>query len=193
MCGVVVGTVRFHHVCVSLIRMKMDALPTSSVLDRRCLPPPREPMLLLGWVSGESATEGKATGGRHPPPYESDGGQERARVEDSAEDGHGTLASAVEETSESVRPELPHVIKREKEGCCNNGIEDEQLDPSIEWVGPSRASSQLNVVVVGVAGAVDGVIIRCWRCSENRGGLVVRCKERKLTIGKRRCIQHGLL
>jgi hypothetical protein len=116
---------RRHQVCVSLIRMKMDALPTSSVLDRRCLPPPREPMLLVGWASGESATDGNATGGRQPPPYESDGGHERARVVDSAEDGHGIVASAVEEASESVRSELPHVVKRKEEGGGDNSLEDE--------------------------------------------------------------------
>ena len=150
---------RLHHVCVSLIRMKMDALPTSSVLDRRCLPPPRDPMLLVGCASGDRATEGKATGGRQPSPNVSDGGHERARVDESAEVGHGTLDSIVEETSESVRPELPHVVKRKEEGGCDNSMEDAQFPASIEWVGPSRASSQLNVIVVVVAGAVDGLII----------------------------------
>jgi hypothetical protein len=117
---------RRHQVCVSLIRMKMDALPTSSVLDRRCLPPPppRDPMLLVGWASGESATDEKATGGRQPSPRESGGGHERARVEESAEDGHGIVASAVEEASESVRSELPHVVKRKEEGGGDNSLED---------------------------------------------------------------------
>jgi hypothetical protein len=131
-------------------------------------------MLLVGWASGESAVEGKAAGGRQPSPHDSAGGQERARVEE-LDTVHGLVAPVVEESTESVGPELPHVVKRKEEGGGDNSMEDALLPASVEWVGPSRTSSQLNMVVVvgGGAGAGDGWIIRCWRYSEDRGGVVV--------------------
>lgn len=133
-------------------------------------------MLPAGWASGESAVDGKAAGGRQTSPHESAGGHERARVEE-LDTVHGLVALVVEESStESVRPELPHVVKRKEEGGGDNSTEDALLPASIEWVGPSRTPSQRNIVVVvgGGAGAGDGwQIIRCWRYSEDRVGVVV--------------------